>query len=68
MEKWVNHRHISINEKKISKFRSKKKDLLNLTIPNDFFIISKRAFDATLLTLWLTIGNCDVMDSYMPSI
>ena len=55
-------------KKKISKFRSKKKDLLNLTIPNDFFIISKRAFDATLLKLWLTIGNCDVMDSYMPSI
>ena len=52
MQKWINHPHISIIEKNLQKFRSKKKHLLNLmtlTLTNDFFIISKRFFDVTVV-------------------
>ena len=49
MKKWVNHPHISIIEKKLQKFGSQKKHLLNLTKPNDFLIISKRVFDVTVV-------------------
>ena len=49
MQKWINHPHISIIEKNLQKFRPKKKHLLNLTIANDFFIISKRVFDVTVV-------------------
>ena len=33
----------------MQKFRTKKKQLLNLTIANDFFNISKRVFDVTVV-------------------
>ena len=49
MQKWIDHRHISIIEKNLQKFRSSKKHLLNLTVANNFFIISKRVFDVTVV-------------------
>ena len=50
MGKWVNHPHISINGESLqAKLWSKKKHLLNLTITNDFFIITKIVFDVMVV-------------------
>ena len=48
MEKWVNRPNISINEKNLQNL-GLKGIRLNPTILNDFFIISKRALDVTVV-------------------
>ena len=45
MENFVNHPHFFFELEKIAKFRFKNKHSLNLTVPNDFFINSKRDFE-----------------------
>ena len=45
MEQWVNDTHIFINEKNLLR----KTYFLNITIRNDFLIISKKVFDVKVV-------------------
>ena len=41
---------------KLAKYRSKRKHQLNVTILNDFFVISKKVFDFTVV--YVVVNHC----------
>ena len=58
IEKWVKRPHISVNEKILAKFRSKKKHLLNLTMLNHFLRFQKDFLMLQLFRYRITIAIC----------